>query len=226
MRDALLKETKTKLLDLMKICGKVSVDEATEELGLAKTTIRQHLLLLERQGLIVRSDRKVDKGRPQLVYQLSDTAAPLFPTQEPALLRQLLKRLIEDGQNEWVKKFFSDYWDQRTLNFQERLKTKGKITSRTMQKSLMELLEEEGFMPEITEGKGGSLIVRECNCPFPEAIKATQIPCRLEAKFLNEALQTSFERISYIPSGATTCTYVSASTSQSSPKKARATRAR
>lgn len=208
MKDALLKEAKTKLLDFIKVHGEVSVDEATDELGLAKTTVRQHLLLLEKQGLIRRGDRKSVKGRPQLVYQLSDRASQLFPTQEPQLLRQLLTQLIADGKSEWVNHFFREYWQQRIVKFRERLRACGKNTAKARSQVLLELLQEEGFMPKITE-KRGVLSVRECNCPFSEAVKATKVPCRLEAEFLKEALQTDMERVSYIPAGSTTCTYVS-----------------
>lgn len=214
MKQALLKESKTKLLDLIKSRGEVSVDEATAKLGLAKTTVRQHLLLLEKQELITSKDRtrsvkNPGKGRPQKVYQLSKEASVLFPTQEPALLRELLSELIGNGQLEWVNKFFINYWDQRTQKFQQRLKAKGKATPQLAQETLLELLQEEGFMPEIKRKKDGSVTVRECNCPFPEAIKATKIPCQLEALFLNKTLNTNFERISYIPAGSTTCTYTS-----------------
>lgn len=208
MKDALLKEAKAKLLDLIKVHGEVSVDEATERLGLAKTTVRQHLLLLERQGLVRRGDRKRPKGRPQSVYRLSENATPLFPSREPQLLRQVLTQLIEDGQKEWVDRFFRAYWRQRARKFRDRLEETGKTSRDAVRQVLVEMLEEEGFMPEIVAGRGGALTVRECNCPFSEAVKATRIPCRLEAEFLREVLQEEIERVSYIPAGATTCTYV------------------
>lgn len=206
MKDALLKEAKTKLLDLIKVRGEVSVDEATDSLHLAKTTVRQHLLILERQGLVERGDRKNAKGRPQRIYRLADSARSLFPSQEPRLLRELLTRLIADGQKEWVHNFFREYWQQRISKFQDRLKMKASKTAKGARQILFDLLEEEGFMPEIIEKKGG-LLIRECNCPFSQAVQATKIPCRLEAEFLKIALQTDIERISYIPAGATTCTY-------------------
>lgn len=208
MKDALLKETKTKLLDLIKVRGEVSVDEATQTLELAKTTVRQHLLLLERQGLIRRDRRKTSKGRPQLIYQLSENATPLFPTREPQILRELLTRLLEDGRKEWVNLFFREYWERRASKFRECLRASGKKSPKAARQVLFEMLEEEGFMPRIEE-KAGKVSIRECNCPFSEAVKATQIPCRLEALFLKEALQMNLERVSYIPAGSTTCTYVS-----------------
>ncbi len=207
MKDALLKKNKTKLLNFLKVRGQVSVDEATLELKLAKTTVRQHLLLLERQGLISRGVQKASKGRPLLVYRLSENANPLFPTQEPQLLRELLTRLIEDGQSTWLNDFFRKYWRGREQKFEERLKARRK-SSIAAHEVLFELLQEEGFMPQITKSRG-IVSVRECNCPFPEAVKATQIPCRLEAEFIKNALKTEMRRVTYIPAGSTTCTYVS-----------------
>lgn len=207
MKDALLKETKTQLLDLIKVQREVSVDEATEQLNLAKTTVRQHLLLLERQGLIQRSSRKLAKGRPQLVYQLSQSAAQLFPSKDSVLLREILSRLIAEGEKKWVQDFFKDYWQQRFQKFQDLLNERGGKSKEDVQELLLEMLTEEGFMPEIEE-HNGTLTVRECNCPFPEAIKATRIPCRLEAQFLKNVLKGDLERVSYIPDGETTCSYV------------------
>lgn len=209
MKDTLLKQSKTKLLDLIKFRGEVSVDEATQKLGFAKATIRQHLLALERQKLITRSERKIGRGRPQLVYKLSNKATPLFPTQEPALLGELLKWLITGGHKDEVYKFFASYWEQRSLKFKKYFQNGEKVTPKKARKVLLEILEAEGFMPKISINSSQALVIKECNCPFAEIVKVTNIPCRLEAEFLKNALQMDFERVSYIPSGATTCTYKS-----------------
>lgn len=207
MKNALLKETKTKLVDLLKSQGELSIDEITEKLALAKTTIRRHLIILERQGLIQRSNRIVSAGRPQLVYRLTENAIPLFPSKESDLLRDLLAQLISDGKGEWVDRFFRNYWQQRHMNFQERLRKSSDQSPQAAAKILLAMLEEDGFMPEILK-EGDHTIVRECNCPFSETVKVTRIPCQLEAEFLQAALRANLERVSYIPTGSPTCTYV------------------
>jgi Na+-transporting NADH:ubiquinone oxidoreductase subunit C len=52
MKKSLLSEAKAALIDMMKLDGEISVDDAVAELDLAKTTIRQHLQLLEQYGLV------------------------------------------------------------------------------------------------------------------------------------------------------------------------------
>lgn len=207
MKNALLKETKTKLVDLLKSQGELSIDEITEKLDLAKTTIRRHLMILERQGLIQRNNRRVSAGRPQLVYRLTENAVPLFPSKEAHLLRDLLAQLISDGRGEWVDHFFRNYWQQRHINFHERLRDSSDQSAQVASKILFEMLEEDGFMPEIIE-EGNHTIVRECNCPFSETVKVTGIPCQLEAEFLKVALRADLERVSYMPDGSPTCTYI------------------
>ncbi len=56
---------------------------------------------------------------------------------------------------------------------------------------LQKLLEQNDFMPRIERrARAGEklVVVRECNCPLPAAVRATNIPCRLEAEFLAEAV--------------------------------------
>lgn len=217
VRPALLKEAKTRILDYIKTRGLVSIDQIQCEIGLAKTTVKQHLVALEEQGLVIKDmadsgGRSGSKGRPKLVYRLSQSAAVLFPSKEPELLRELLDHLIASGRNDLVESFFQSYWEKRGAKFKERLKRVGRGKADKNKSSaravLMEMLAEDGFMPQVSVTDGKETI-RECNCPFPEAVKATQIPCRLEADFLRMALgQKSLERTSYMAHGASSCTYV------------------
>ena len=52
-----------------------------------------------------------------------------------------------------------------------------------------------------------TLTIKECNCPFPEAVEETRLPCRLEAEFFQKLLGGRLERTSYIPDGYSACTY-------------------
>jgi len=204
----LLDGARKALLDLIKLRGALSLEEAPALVGLAKTTVRQHLLQMESQGLIQRTYIKLNLGRPRLVFKLTETGQKIFPTQDHVLLGDLLKYLTETGQQAAIKGFFKAYWSKRKNRFEEILRLSGAktdIKSRT--NALHQLLTEEGFMPEIQHGPGGEFTVRECNCPFPEAIRATHLPCKLEFDFIRWALDSTVERTGYIPLGDNACTY-------------------
>lgn len=71
---------------------------------------------------------------------------------------------------------------------------------------LMEILREQGFMPELRRGEQG-LCIRECSCPFPEIVKRSRLPCRLEARFFERVFDEEIDRVTYIPDGFPACTY-------------------
>ena len=74
--------------------------------------------------------------------------------------------------------------------------------------ALSHMLEEEGFMPELDlNEEDETLTVKECNCPFSEVVKETQLPCKLEAMFYKKLFSEKAERTTHIASGDHACTY-------------------
>ncbi len=210
---AVVHGVRAELLECIKVQGEATIDGLAERLGHSKTNIRQHLITLERQSLIVRDYRRAGRGRPQVVYRLSESGAGIFPSQDPKLLRSLLQFLLKNGQEDLVEQFFQDFWSQRWKTFESRLAQERDDHLKTRLKVLKELLEEEGFMPEVEYTSPDKFTIRECNCPFSEAVKATTLPCKLEARFLRKATGAGPTRVSYIPNGEAACSYRVASTS-------------
>lgn len=204
----ILAKTKSEVIELLKQKGALSVDEVSQVLGISKTNSRQHLLSLQKQDLVKSHFRNQGgQGRPQLVFSLhEESASKLFPSAEPKLLRGLLEHLMESGQQGLVKEFFEQFWEQRLVEFNLRLKREGKEDYATRLKVLRSLLEDEGFMPKTVRKASGD-VLKECNCPFRETVKVTGLPCGLELKFIQTALGSKVSRLSYIPAGEPTCDY-------------------
>src|SRR5690606_19577090 len=114
---------------------------------------------------------------------------------------------------EIVEEFLEGYWERQKKRFVEILNSLGgKPDSRKRNQALRRVLEEGGFMPqEDSKGEKGArkrFIVREHNCPFPQTVKVTRLPCRLESKFIQWALRHPIERKEYLLNSDTACTYV------------------
>jgi predicted ArsR family transcriptional regulator len=197
--------TKGELLLLMKRRGEVSLDDAEAASGLTRPTLRQHFGALERDGLVARSTQRGLRGRPALRYALAPSAETLFPSRDGLLLGSLLDYLLDRGEGDLVRDFFERYWDERLRDVQDRLRSApvGDDTGRLA--ALAEVLREQGFMPEVH--RNGGVTIRECNCPFPEAVKRTRLPCQLEATFYERLFDDPIERVTYIPDGFAACTY-------------------
>ena len=203
----MLTGSKKEIIDLIKRKGTLSIDEAVEEIELAKTTLREHFLQLERDGFVDREYVRSGPGRPSLHYELTAKGNSLYPSSESKLIRNIIHYLKDKGNEQLVEEFFEDFWDQRLEEAQKRMHEVEAESVEDKLKVLMKMLEEEGFMPEFDMKDTGEVKVKECNCPFSEVIKETRLPCKLEAMFYESIFGVNAERTTYIADGDHSCTY-------------------
>jgi len=211
------------ILELIKRNGTLSIDDLVAELNLSKNATRSHLLNLEKLGLLERVESaKPQRGRPKLSYRISAKGQVLFPTSDREILTSLLQFLIDKGQTDLVEAFFREMWERRHLDYQqELLAQKGESTDlQTRLQALQAVLEKGHFMPEVqaetqstessedtTDPKTFQVTIKECNCPFPAAVRATRVPCRLEGDFLAQVIGTSPDSIQYSSKEQGYCLY-------------------
>lgn len=203
--DLVSSDTRRELLQIIKRRGSLSVDEAMEALGMARTTVREHLLHLKEKNLLTRTAERKGRGRPSHRYKMTQRAKVLFPSRDGELMGELLRFLKEEAEG-LVETFFERYWEDRTEAAKQKLRSAPTSELEKQLEILRGILEEEGFMPEIDE-REGTVTVRECNCPFPESVKQTRVPCQLEKTFFETLFQTALDRVMYIPDGNPACTY-------------------
>lgn len=199
-------DTKRALLLLTKQQGIISLDDAETATGLTRTTLREHLGQLERDGLVKRSIIRQGRGRPSLRYTLTADGEQLFPSRDDALLGTLLAFLQQKGRDDLIQEFFEQFWAERLRDIEYQLDARPLGDQKGRLEVLEQVLREQGFMPEIHHNENG-LVIRECNCPFPEAVKHTRLPCQLEAKFFEQIFNRRIGRVTYIPDGSPACTY-------------------
>lgn len=200
--------SKKELLDQIKQKGTLSIEEAVSHTGLAKTTLREHFLQLERDGYVRHEYIRSGPGRPSLQYQITQKGNRLFPSSESELIRELLKFLKEQGDEHKIEQFFESFWAKRLIKVRDKMDDASKINMKLRLNKLKEFLEEEGFMPVIKlDLKDETITIKECNCPFSEVVKETRLPCKLEAMFYRKLFNKKVERVNYIPDGDFACTY-------------------
>jgi predicted ArsR family transcriptional regulator len=201
-------DSKKTLIDLIKHNGTISVNDLVEHTGLSKTSVREHLLQLERDGEIERDYVRSGRGRPSLEFRLTSKAERFFPSAEVEMFRKLLRHLIEEGHEETLQNFFETYWQDRLQKAKIRMDTTSEKAPHARLYELQAFLVEEGFMAELeVDEEQNRITIRECNCPFREVVKETRLPCRLEEKFYQELLHPEAKRTAYIADGDFSCTY-------------------
>ena len=200
------KNSQKQLLNLIKKQGQLTLKEAVTQTRLSKTTIREHFTILEKDGYIERFSKREGRGRPELVYKLTPAGHRLFPSLDTSFLRDLLRYLKKMNQQEMIGGFFEQFWNKRFEEMNFRLNQAEDDSVETKVHILKDLLEEQGFMPNI-QIDDNRIVVEECNCPFSETIKETKLPCKLEAVFIQKILNADLSRVNYIPDGNHSCSY-------------------
>jgi predicted ArsR family transcriptional regulator len=204
--DLLPSETKRRLLLLMKRRGEITLNDATAVIDRARPTLREHLDQMGRDGLVVRSSKREGRGRPSMSYRMTPLADQLFPGQEGSVFAEFLAYLKNRGHDDLIESFFRSFWDDRLDEVEGRLE--GPLEAAGMREIvgvLEDVLEENGFMPEISE-EGDRVVVSACNCPFAKIVGSTKLPCASEACFY-EVLFDRVERTGHIPDGDAACVY-------------------
>jgi predicted ArsR family transcriptional regulator len=90
-----MQSTKHQILVLLKRTGSATVEEAAGALSVASMTARQHLLNLERDGLVSSQRVRRSNGRPHYLYTLTPKGDELFPRRYDLLARILLDEIGE-----------------------------------------------------------------------------------------------------------------------------------
>jgi predicted ArsR family transcriptional regulator len=86
-----MQATRQDILDYLRRHTECTVRQLGEHLGLTSTGIRQHLTVLERDGLIEAREERGRVGRPALVYRLSAAGDSLYPKEYDDLANALIE---------------------------------------------------------------------------------------------------------------------------------------
>ena len=74
-----MQTTKHQILELLKRTGSATIEEAAGALVIASMTARQHLLGLERDGLVQSEKVRRSNGRPHFLFYLTPKGDEMFP---------------------------------------------------------------------------------------------------------------------------------------------------
>ncbi len=199
-----LGESQRSLLDLLKRRGHATIPALAAEVGLNIETVRGHLKALVQAGFARREgSRRTGPGRPEVVYGLTEEAEALFPRREGETLRELAGYLVKSGQGEVLREFFERRIGGRRADALARVRH---LRGRKRVEEVARIFSELGFMA-VVEQDDGPPRLRLCHCPIRELVRSTRIPCGAEIGLIRELLGEELTRVSYMPTGGTSCAY-------------------
>jgi len=197
--------SREKILLLLKRRGALSIDELSRELNITSMGIRQHLLSLERKGLIEYIIKRQGIGRPAFLYKLTERADDLFPKAYDRFILDMLKDIEKHDGRDKIEDIFK--WRKARFLKGARESLAGKKTIQDKVFGLKNLLESEGYFAELSDSNG-HYNLSLFNCPIPKVAAGFGEACRYDLQVFRDLLGREVSRAECIVDGNPSCTYV------------------
>ncbi len=201
--DRFFQTTRGRIVEELRRRKTASAVDLAQVFGLSPNAIRQQLVVLERDGLVV--ERSVRRGRTKPTYEFSLTTAAekLFPQQYDKMLSAVLREVKQQFGPDGTKAVF-DGIAKRTVE-----KVKHRITAdepAAKMEQLTQLLGEGGVVADYSLIDGG-LELREHNCPYSEVVKEHPEVCSVIHHVLDETMGGKHKQIESLATGGSACRF-------------------
>lgn len=197
------KTTRGRIVAELRRRGSASAADLAQSFGLSPNAIRQQLVLLERDSLVV--ERPVRRGptKPTLEFSLTTEADTLFPQRYDRLLSTVLREVREQFGDAAVGKIF-DSISKRAVKRAKRSVTGKRKEERVAQ--LTEMLQRDGVVAEYSLIDGG-FALHEHNCPYSTVAKEHPEMCQVVHHMIDETIGGEMQQTESLATGGRECRF-------------------
>lgn len=178
-----MQRTRKLILDYINRHGASTVDDLAGAADVVPVTIRAHLAVLEKDGLIAEQEMRTGRaGRPRIFYSLTPQAREVFPKGYDHLTLRLLRvmgkediedNLMGEAGAAWATSVLKDLPDD---NVEQRVAAATKA------------LDDTGCDVEWLDGDVGDVQIKFHNCPYTNVVTEFPETCEMERGFLQGVL--------------------------------------
>ena len=200
----LLSPTKRLLLLGIKLRGASTIETLAHDGFLSPGAARQHLQALASMGLVTHTDVRGGPGRPKHVFELTATGQWLFPHRYAEFGEALLAALEEEGDSAYERIVSRAAF----LQLEQEWKKLGGLDFASRCAEVPRVLEECGYLPDVTHEPGGELTLRLQHCPLMSLASRHPLVCEAECRWISQAFAPgTVQRIAQMRDGQGPCAY-------------------
>jgi len=189
--------------------GPTSPETLATALGLSRTGVLQQLHALEAAGLVRREAVRHGVGRPRHVYDVTQAAQDLFPSNYDGLASGLLDAIRAIGGDELIEDVFEERRrltrDRFRQRLADRLPPNASLIDRTRELAVIQ--DEQGYLAEAVLGPDGVIRLVERNCAIHRVSAEHAAACQAELDLFRDLLGTDVVRETHIAAGDRCCSY-------------------
>ncbi|MFQ5880339.1 MAG: helix-turn-helix transcriptional regulator [Dehalococcoidia bacterium] len=209
-----MQSTRQEILHYLRRRGGASVRELGQLLGLTSTGIRQHLTVLERDGLVQAHEERGRVGRPTLVYSLTEKADDLFPKSYDVLANLLIEEIRALDGSERLYQLLHRVAQRMAERHAERLKDKP-LPERVAE--AVSIMQEQGCLTEYQQ-QDDEFLINEYACPYHNVSRSHSAMCALDVDFVRILTQADTRLTRSLLRGDLACTYRIRPVDKAAPK--------
>lgn len=201
--DRFFQTTRGRIVEELRRRKSASAVDLAHVFGLSPNAIRQQLVVLERDGLVVEKSVRRGPTKPTYEFSLTSDAEKLFPQHYDKMLGAVLRELKEQYGQEGVAKVFDGIAKRTVAKAKERVtasEPEGKF------EQLTQVLREGGVVAEYSLIDGGFQLV-EHNCPYSEVAKEHPEVCSVIHHVLDETIGGEHKQTESIATGGSECRF-------------------
>jgi DeoR family suf operon transcriptional repressor len=208
--------TRDKILQYMLIQssssdGGTTVKEIADVLEISINATRQYLIVLEKEGLVIRRSKKSSTGRPAILYSLHESALEAFPKEyrdfSVRLLDVVQKHLGTQKTRELLKEIGKQIADDTRPMLEATLGGKSSETPlKERLEGIIKVYEQFGKYPELVENED-SFELRNYNCLVFGLVQQNPLVCEVDETIVSELAGVDAKKEKCIRDGDGVCLY-------------------
>ncbi len=198
-----MQATRQQILDYIRRQGRATVKDLDCFLKLTSTGVRQHLTVLEREGLVTAHEDRGRVGRPALVYKLTEKGDALYPKSYDQLANVLLEEVRELAGAEALQTLLRRVASRFAEPYKERLEGRP-LSERVSEAS--QIIQERGCLAECSQD-GGDWLISQYTCPFPSVAGQNSCVCSLDVEFVRQLVGADARLTTSLLRGDDACTF-------------------
>ena len=198
------RSTRMEVLELLRRKGQASAETIASDLGVTPNAVRQHLTNLEREGLVISHPERGARGRPALLFSLTERADSVFPKRYGQLATMVLQEIRDMGGEAALDDLFARVATRHAGAIQRDLE--GLSFDQKVDK-VVAWIGRAGTLAQKEETEEGVKVTIH-NCPFRNtALKFPQV-CSITPHLLSQLLDTAVSQSDSIHRRDPFCSFV------------------
>src|SRR5262245_30967167 len=189
--------------------GPSTPDQLATAIGASRTGVLQQLRALEATHFVSRETVRHGVGRPRHLYDITDDAQELFPTNYDGLAAGLLAAIGAVGGDTLIEQIFQARRRQAGDRVRRELELRvGPGTCLFDQvRGLAEIQDEQGYLASAVLEPDGTIRLQEHNCSILDVARSQATACQAELDLFRDVLGADVVRETHIVAGDRCCTY-------------------